>query len=442
VIAFLKRIGRSVFFKLVLVFVATAVIMAFAVGSIVRYAADERVHRGLIGTNMAQYALYLADEIGSPPDLARAQDVADRLRLSVRVSSPDLRWSSRPAMPVRLREEFRPIRGFPGVAGALYRGRVAIRVQKQDLGYLFVFGRPGGLVPGRFDGEMALLIVLVVGVILALSYVAVRWLLQPLGWLTAGMQRMGRGDLDAKIPVRKHDELGELAATFNHMSERIRDLVAAKQQLLLDVSHELRSPMTRMKVAAEFIADERLKRRMSSDLDEMEAMTREILESERLASGQGGLNLEPADLVDLAGEIVASYAGSAPAVELTTAAAAPAMVDRERIRTLLRNLIDNALKYSGDGLRPVEVHVERSRDRVLITVEDFGEGIPERDLTLIFEPFYRVDKSRHRGSGGYGLGLSLCRKIVEAHGGSIDVESRVGEGSKFLLAFPLREKPA
>jgi signal transduction histidine kinase len=275
---------------------------------------------------------------------------------------------------------------------------------------------------------LLLLVIAVVCLILAFSYAAVRWLFQPLGWLTSGMQRMGRGDLDTTIPIRRYDELGAVAETFNEMSAKIRDQVRAKQQLLLDVSHELRSPLTRMKVAAEFITEQKVRTQINADLHEMEAMIAEILESERLASEKGGLTLEDIDLHKLVIDLAATYGDRPPGLMVHADESVSAHVDPERTKTLLRNVIDNALKYSSDQTRPVEVRIAALRDEVAITVEDFGEGIPDHDLALVFEPFYRVDKSRGRKTGGYGLGLNLCRKIMDAHGGTIDVQSRVGEG--------------
>ena len=112
-----------------------------------------------------------------------------------------------------------------------------------------------------------------------------------------------------------------------------------------------------------------------------------------------------------------------------------AIVDRERVRVLLRNIMDNAFKYSGEQTQPIQARVSTVGNQVKIVVQDFGEGIPAEDLSLLFEPFYRVDKSRGKQSGGFGLGLSLCRKIMDAHGGSIEVDSAPGKGTSFIITF-------
>jgi signal transduction histidine kinase len=432
---FINKIGRSIFFKLVLVFVVTALIMVTAVSTIVRYVVDESPYRGLIGKNMAQYSLFIIDEIGVPPDTRKAQQFADRFRVAMRIKSPAVTWQSKPPPPAHLPGTLANVSGFENVQAARIRGQIFLRVNHAETEYSFVFGRHGNW-GGHSNGGILLLVILVVGVILTMSYLVVRWLFKPLGWLTTGMQQMSGGNLDTTIPIRKHDELGDLAATFNDMSMKIRDQVRARQQLLLDVSHELRSPLTRMKLAAEFIAEDRIKNRITADLDEMEAMTAEILESERLTSDQGGLVLEQVDLRELVADLAAMYDGRPPGVDVCAEQPVKVVVDPERIRMMLRNVVDNALKYSQRQTRPVEIRLGSNRDHAVVTIEDFGEGIPGDDLAMVFEPFYRVDKSRHRETGGYGLGLSLCRKIIAAHGGSIDVQSRVGEGTMFTIEIP------
>ncbi len=431
----LNSVGRSIFFKLVLVFVATAVIMVITVGGIVRYVADERPYRGFVAKNMAQYSMYIIREIGAPPNIEKAQQIADEFKIFIRIKSPHLNWSSLTLPPNTVPDELHAIAGFSNVRGAWSRGRMFIEVAGENVKYLFILGRRG-ISAGHRPGGLFLLVIAVVCVILALSYAAVRWLFQPLRWLTSGMKRMGRGDLDTNIPIRRYDELGAVAETFNEMSARICDQVRAKQQLLLDVSHELRSPMTRMKVAAEFISEQKIRSQITADLREMEAMTAEILESERLDSNKGGLTLEEIDLHVLVTDLVATYGDRTPGIVVHADDPVSAHVDPERIKTLLRNIMDNALKYSSEQTRPVEVRLTTSRENVIITIEDFGEGIPEHELALVFEPFYRVDKSRGRKTGGYGLGLSLCRKIVAAHGGKIHVQSRLGEGTRFTIRFP------
>ena len=111
--------------------------------------------------------------------------------------------------------------------------------------------------------------------------------------------------------------------------------------------------------------------------------------------------------------------------------------DRRQIKTVLTNILNNAFKYSGESTQSVEIEGKRENETLVIKIKDHGPGIPKEELPFIFEPFYRVDKSRSKKTGGYGLGLSLCKKIMEAHKGDISVESEVGKGTTVILAFPL-----
>ncbi|HEY4575689.1 MAG TPA: HAMP domain-containing sensor histidine kinase, partial [Thermoanaerobaculia bacterium] len=204
----------------------------------------------------------------------------------------------------------------------------------------------------------------------------------------------------------------------------------------LDVSHELRSPLTRMKVALELLPAGDKRQRIAADVAEMEAMIAELLELERLREGRG-LRRERRDLVPLLREVVESFQDRPPGARfVTTAAEIQAEVDGDKIRTVLRNLLENAVKYSLPDSRPIVVSATAEETVVVVRVTDDGPGIPAADLANLFEPFYRVDRSRSKKSGGYGLGLSICKRIAEAHGGGITVANRAPRGAVFTLTLP------
>jgi signal transduction histidine kinase len=166
-------------------------------------------------------------------------------------------------------------------------------------------------------------------------------------------------------------------------------------------------------------------------------MITEILETARLRDGYARLNLKEIDLVALVGSIIAGFAGSSPEVDAKDMPVSmPFIVDPELCRTVLKNIITNAVKYSGSDKGPVSVSLLHKPGFVAIEVRDHGVGIPVEDLPHIFEPFYRVEKSRSQTIKGYGLGLNLCKTIVEAHKGRIGIESSPGEGTTVTLSFP------
>lgn len=274
-----------------------------------------------------------------------------------------------------------------------------------------------------------LLLLFVAGVLLA-AYAVLQRLLRPLRSLHEGVTRLSEGHLDVALPNRTRDEFGVLTEAFNQMVGRIRDMLRARDQLLLDVSHELRSPLTRMKVALALLPEGDKKRSLATDVAEMEAMITELLELERLRDGRG-IRTSRQDLAPILRELAESFQDRAPGVRLFPLPE----IDPDRIRTVLRNLLENAIKYSLPDSGPVEVSVIDQGETVVVRVTDDGPGIPESDLPQLFEPFFRVDRSRSKKTGGYGLGLSICKRIMEAHGGGISVTNNSGRGASFLLTF-------
>ncbi len=273
--------------------------------------------------------------------------------------------------------------------------------------------------------------------ILFVCFFVLRWMFSPMRRLMHGVQEISNGNLNFKFEAGSRGEVTYLAETFNVMVERVREMVQSKSQLLLDVSHELRSPLTRLKVALEMVPKHRLKNAMLQDIVEMETMLAEILETEQLRSDHGKLAHKPLDIGAVAADLVKKYRERKPGVKLL----APRQnlqinADEARVKTVLQNVLENALKYSAQQKRPVQMSVEAHKAHVVVTIQDFGVGIPDDEQEKIFEPFYRVDKSRTKKTGGYGLGLSLCREIMQAHGGEIALQSKSGKGTKAVLTFP------
>jgi signal transduction histidine kinase len=250
------------------------------------------------------------------------------------------------------------------------------------------------------------------------------------------------GNPDFSLPLRGSLALLALLIIILFMSYAtvswlIKPLLKAKERLLVDVSHELRSPLARAKLALAMIPKSANQKSISRAVSEMESMLHEILESERLKSRHGSLSLNSLNLVKLAGQLASSYKDQAPGLKIIPPKSFPLLkLDEEKIVTVLKNVVENSLKYSQDQALPVELSFMEDEKSAYVKVRDFGIGIPKEDLRLVFEPFYRVDKSRAKKTGGYGLGLSLCRQIMQAHGGKISLESRHGSGTEVVLSFP------
>jgi len=357
------------------------------------------------------YVDRLAAEIGTPPDIARAQALTTRLPISIRIEGPAVNWESHPGRMNR--------RGFGP------RGNELLSRTTAD-GHRISFGI--GTLPwhqGASGIGWTTLVLLLLLIAAAFAYV--RRLLRPLDDIRAGAERFGRGAFDAPIPLRRRDELGDLAQRINTMAHDIQGMLDAKRALLLALSHELRSPLTRARLNAELLPatpEGRAEREaLLRDLAEMRDLISDLLESERLASPHAALHREPVDLAALVREVVGDRPDAA-GVTLELAPALPLLaLDRTRIRLLVRNLLDNALRYGGGAVQSPRIALRAAGRGIALEVRDYGPGVDEAQLAHLTEPFYRTDGARQRATGGVGLGMYLCRLIAEAHGGTLAVRN-------------------
>jgi len=362
----------------------------------------------------------------SSPDYPTAQALAHRVHVQIRFEGPRGSWSTDPYVPAIIDVK-------QGRAVSFLGHEYHIESAPDGGSYLFVWDY-GEHVRGLHAKMLWLLLFLVVGVVCT-AYVFQRRLLRPVRLLDDGVARLSTGDLNVAVPVVTRDEFGALTDTFNKMVGRVKQMIQARDQLLLDVSHELRSPLTRLKVALALLPDDENRAGMIGDLNEMEAMITELLELERMREGRG-LRRERQDMMPILGEMAEAYNSGLPGVRVVAPPSEMWIdIDREKIRIVLRNLLENARKFSLPDSRPIEISAEVEAGVIVVRVRDDGPGIPESDLANVFEPFYRVDRSRSRKTGGYGLGLSICKRIMEAHGGSISVANNPGRGASFEMKF-------
>ncbi len=369
---------------------------------------------------MADYIDKLAADIGSPPDIARAQALTQRLPLSVRISGPMVNWRSHPNQPdphgwtdERRIDDDTP-RFYQRSTADGHRIQFGVSIQAWH-------DRP------RFIGWATLCMLLL---LTALAYRRVRRLLRPLDDIRAGAMRFGAGDFTQPIPVRRShhpDELGELATTINTMGADIHQMLEAKRTLLLAISHELRSPLTRARLNTELLPEtpdvQPGRDALLRDLALMRDLVSDLLESERLASPHVALHREPVDVPALVRDVVCDL-HAAPTIQTRLPEAMPLQsLDPARIRLLVRNLLDNALRHSSNVAQAPQVSVDLSMGQLQISVRDFGCGVEDSQLPNLGQPFFRPDAARTREGGGVGLGLYLCRLVAQAHGGSFEVRN-------------------
>ncbi|HYD07418.1 MAG TPA: ATP-binding protein [Reyranella sp.] len=265
--------------------------------------------------------------------------------------------------------------------------------------------------------------------VLGLSYYAFRRVTRPLESLTRAAESLGRSGRTETLQETGASEVRRAARAFNEMQGRIRRLLEDRMQMVAAISHDLRTPITRLKLRAEFVEDQDQREKMLRDLDEMETMIRETL-----ALAREDANPEPRGKVDLAQLLVDSVEG----MEHVTLEIAPtpkgAAIEAQPIalKRAVVNLIENAVVYG----KCAKVRLSETPQELEIVIEDQGPGIPEGELDRVFRPFYRLEASRNRDSGGAGLGLAIARSVARAHGGDIVLKNRAEGGLQAAISLP------
>ncbi len=276
--------------------------------------------------------------------------------------------------------------------------------------------------------------------------------------LTEGVQRMAGGESGVRVAVRTADEVGSLGEAFNRMAAQLeaaegarREMENARRQLLAAVSHDLRTPLSAIRVMLEAIEDgvaddpetiERYHRAMQGEVARLSGLIDDLFELSQIEAGALGLRLARASIGDLVVETVEAMRAEAGRAGVRLRYDCPETLppieaDMQKLHRVLANLLANAVRHTPAG-GDVRLSASERDGAIVIAVADSGEGIAPADLPHVFERFFRGDRSRSRASGGAGLGLAIARGLVQAHGGSIDVESRPGEGATFTVRLPVQ----
>lgn len=427
------KLLRSLSGRLVALFVVTAIAFVLLVGLSIGSAFRSHF-QDTVRPHLLRYMQYIQSDIGAPPNLARAEQLARELDVEIHIHGADVLWSSSHADldMTHMRVHRRFTSNNVNFEFGSWNKREYLVAHLPS--YTLALGITSTRERGHWRWRVVPLFVLLV--ILGLLYHGTRRLFAPIDVLKSGLARIGAGDLAHRIQTKRRDEFGELAHSVNAMAGDIQRMLDAKRQLLLAISHELRSPLTRAKVAAELLDDTQQRSSLNRDLNEMEKLIEELLETERLTASHNALNKKRVSLNQLA-QAVVNETFSGQAIKLIVPGHdMVAEIDDVRVRLLLKNLLDNALRHSPAGAAVPELHLEQSDRSAVFTVKDHGTGIEQHHLPHLSEPFYRADAARLRATGGYGLGLYLCRVIAEAHGGTLQIDSEPGQGTRVRVSLP------
>jgi signal transduction histidine kinase len=370
------------------------------------------------------------------------QQLPGRNDRQVRVSvfGPAGTWDFPPfGLPVAQRPPLGPMSGMAGMGAMMHemmgpnfgvwRGlQVAVKLSDgQWLSFATTLPQGAPSVSWQFIISMVLMGVIV----LTVSVWAVRRVTAPLGMLSMAADRLGRDVAAEPLAEVGTIETQHAARAFNRMQERLRRLIESRTQMLAALSHDLRTPLTLLRLRAEEVADADERDRMLATIDEMNKMI-----GTTLAFARDEVRAEPRRRVDLAALLGSAIDDMADAgLPVTMAPAAPIIQECQpgALKRAVNNLLDNAVKYG----KRAEAAIKTTGKAVEITIDDNGPGIPEAELSHVFEPFYRVEASRNRDSGGTGLGLAIVQAIVQAHAGELTLVNRPGGGLRACITLPV-----
>jgi len=285
-----------------------------------------------------------------------------------------------------------------------------------------------------------------------ISLLLARWLArgmtQPLRDMAAAARRMEVGDYSVRVQARSRDEVGQLAAAFNRMTAELEDLERSRRDLVANVSHELKTPITAIRAHLENladgveVADPRTLQLMLTQTERLGRLVDQLLDLSRLESGEVPFQVEVVPVAPLVSRVISEISMGRSISDVRIDDDVPphlaAEADAERIHQVLFNLVDNAVRFTPPG-GEIRVTARPDGGRVHVSVTDTGVGISPEHLPRVFERFYRVDPARSRDDGGTGIGLAVARSIVEAHGGRIVAKSDPGHGSAFTFDLPAVE---
>jgi signal transduction histidine kinase len=311
------------------------------------------------------------------------------------------------------------------------QGANVLRTQVQLLDRRWArFDSEAPSLPDELPWRLALTLAVLLVAVLALSYLAVRWVTRPLHVLATAADELGRDLHRPPLPETGPLEIRQAARAFNTMQARLARFIEDRTRILAAMSHDLKTPITRMRLRAELLDDDETRRRFEADLDEMQSMVRDTLDFMRGLGG--GEAAQAIDVNALLESVQADQQAMGRDVQVGGRAQAPYVGVASLLRRCLANLIDNAVLYGGRA----RVEVDDGPACLAVRVCDEGPGIPERDLHNVFEPFYRLEASRNRATGGTGLGLTIARNIAHTHGGDISLRNHPQGGLEAVLMLP------
>lgn len=377
----------------------------------------------------------------------RREDGIFRVLLDEKLEPIESRSRDGAPMPARLREAISAAEAgnrivqLPG--GGLLKTTVVLTEDGRPLRWVAVQPPPRGPELARYNTLMLLTIGTIV--MIAAAWLLARRITRPIAALQDASRAIANGQLDVRVPALasgRKDEIGALSRDFNHMAERLQRLLDAQQQLLRDISHELRSPLARLRIATELARDTQSEAqfdRIETEAGKLEELIAQLLLIARLEHHDAPHTSETVaidELVETVCEDAGFEASARDIVVRSEISAHPTVRGQPNLlHSAIENIVRNAVRYSAPN-SAVTVRLRQSAAQCVIEVDDQGPGIPEDKLAAVFQPFVRISEARDRESGGYGLGLAIAQRVVTASGGRIRAQNRAEGGLRVIIELP------
>ncbi|MBS25536.1 MAG: hypothetical protein CMQ26_00410 [Gammaproteobacteria bacterium] len=427
-----QYIRKSLFFRLLAIFGITVVLFLIIILISLQSIGNDSDTIETIPDYFTRHVESIIEDIGTPPNLSNAMRLASELSWTINIRNPIMEWSSDAQNRLDVDSSQYQESLTSDAEMRAINGEDIIRVNRD--GYDFYMYR-SAQEEGLFNYFVLYTALALAALILFLNYFMVNKMLNPVRLLKQGAERIRQGDLSYRVKSNLQDELGELTESINHMADSLQSMLEAKRQLLMAISHELRTPITKAKLRMEFMPESDEKDQLKEDINEIDLLISDLLEAERLNNDHSALVSERVLLANFIRSIAESFKSNNGEIEIEIPVNDLEFeIDKLRIRLLITNLLNNAVRHGKGNL--INVRVSFSGDRGIIEVKDNGEGISEEHITQITEPFYRADSARQRNTGGFGLGLYLCRLIAQAHGGEMIIVSQEGQGTQITVNLP------
>ena len=312
--------------------------------------------------------------------------------------------------------------------GTLYERPTTVVDNENYLFYMVI-----DYIPPAEINNLILAIILSIFFIVGL-YLFISRYLRPVQLMKSRIEDLEKGDLDSTIKIIGEDELADLSISMNQMIKDINILLENKHQLLLEVSHELRSPLARMQLLIEMIPKHKNREKLKEEIDSLGWMISNLLLSDRLSLPYSKLDLKKYNINEIVNKVMDMFPSKLESLNINNHIPdEEVFVDETKITLALRNLLDNAIKYSNDNQK-VDFTILKN-DNIEFQVKDFGPGISKEDIDKLTEPFFQANQTV--STKGFGLGLTICKKIIESHKGHLTIKSERGKGSLFILHLPV-----